>query len=193
MRHTFFAPNDYRSYLEHYGVKGMKWGVRKDNKVYSRDREKANDIYNTLTEKEKHYVAAEDTPPKEYVTKEEYAPGGYNVFSFIEQYKDTPVSVLDLWDQDDGSVAASIAVRNDPKFRGKGYAKRAVEAGQQWLESHPEYSHMSWGVAATNEPSKNLAKSHGFHLQSTSRDFFDPDNLDKTWEYYIYKNPKSKW
>ena len=30
MRHTFFAPNDYRLYLQHYGVKGMKWGVRKD-------------------------------------------------------------------------------------------------------------------------------------------------------------------
>lgn len=27
---TFEAPNDYRSYLKHYGVKGMKWGVRHD-------------------------------------------------------------------------------------------------------------------------------------------------------------------
>lgn len=26
---TFYSNNDYRNYLMHYGVKGMKWGVRK--------------------------------------------------------------------------------------------------------------------------------------------------------------------
>ena len=26
---TFYASNDYRNYIAHYGVKGMKWGVRK--------------------------------------------------------------------------------------------------------------------------------------------------------------------
>lgn len=26
---TFYAPNDYRNYIAHYGVKGMRWGVRK--------------------------------------------------------------------------------------------------------------------------------------------------------------------
>lgn len=29
MNGTFDAPNDYRNYLQHHGVKGMKWGVRK--------------------------------------------------------------------------------------------------------------------------------------------------------------------
>lgn len=28
---TFYPENDYRSYLAHYGVRGMKWGVRKAN------------------------------------------------------------------------------------------------------------------------------------------------------------------
>lgn len=26
---TFYAPNDYRNYIAHFGVKGMKWGVRR--------------------------------------------------------------------------------------------------------------------------------------------------------------------
>jgi hypothetical protein len=29
MNNTFYPTNDYRNYLAHYGVKGMKWGVRK--------------------------------------------------------------------------------------------------------------------------------------------------------------------
>lgn len=30
MEGTFYPKNDYRNYLAHFGVKGMKWGVRKD-------------------------------------------------------------------------------------------------------------------------------------------------------------------
>lgn len=29
MNSTFYAPNDYRVYLEHHGIKGMRWGVRR--------------------------------------------------------------------------------------------------------------------------------------------------------------------
>ena len=29
MNNTFYSPNDYRLYLEHFGVKGMKRGVRR--------------------------------------------------------------------------------------------------------------------------------------------------------------------
>lgn len=29
MDSTFYAPNDYRNYLAHHGIKGMRWGVRR--------------------------------------------------------------------------------------------------------------------------------------------------------------------
>lgn len=39
MNNTFYeSPNDYRSYLSHHGVKGQKWGVRKQYPIIGRAR-----------------------------------------------------------------------------------------------------------------------------------------------------------
>lgn len=48
----------YNRWLCHHGVKGMKWGVRKDRYV-GKSYKKANEIYNTLSKKEKQYLTAE--------------------------------------------------------------------------------------------------------------------------------------
>lgn len=46
MEGTFYdAPNDYRNYLAHHGVKGMRWGIRKkieDRIAISRHARKRN-------------------------------------------------------------------------------------------------------------------------------------------------------
>lgn len=162
----------YNRWLCHYGVKGMKWGVRRDRYI-SKNYKKANNIYDTLTDKEKYFVTAEKGK-KEYVTKDEYhSKNSQNLFSSIEQDKGKPVSVIDLWEGHDKQVDVSIAVRNDPKYRGKGYASRAVERGIQWFNEHPEYERLVWGVDVNNQPSINLAKKHGFKV------------IDEHWEDWM--------
>lgn len=49
MNNTFYSPNDYRYYLIHYGVKGMRWGVRKDNRVGSGRGRRVLDTYLKVT------------------------------------------------------------------------------------------------------------------------------------------------
>lgn len=65
MEGTFYdAPNDYRNYLAHHGVKGMKWGVRHDKprlgyRRYKKLKNTANenfrnsDAYNALNKRRK--------------------------------------------------------------------------------------------------------------------------------------------
>ena len=48
---TFYdSRNDYRNYLQHHGVKGMKWGVRHDERVKAARKRKAKKY--GVTEKE---------------------------------------------------------------------------------------------------------------------------------------------
>ena len=57
MNNTFEAPNDYRNYLQHHGVKGMHWGIRHDPvRVGRRKRGKTlmSKLFNTEERKKKN-------------------------------------------------------------------------------------------------------------------------------------------
>ena len=207
-------------YLEHHQVKGAHWGVHNgppypldrsksdgkrllsnaskpkdpEHKIYSRDYGKANDIYRTLSRKEKRYlmgVNPGEKLPKLYVDpkQNEYkVPSDpnkwdpkmvYNVFSRIEQYKDVPVSVIDIWSQGDGGADISIAVRSGKDYRSKGYASRAVRDGVKYFYDHPELEYLVWGVNHKNRPSIELAKKYGFELYNTYDDGWDTYLLEK--------------
>ena len=60
MENTFYPINDYRSYLAHHGVKGMKWGVRHDKySKYRNNRDKYSRTNKILDNMEK---AGKGTP-----------------------------------------------------------------------------------------------------------------------------------
>lgn len=152
---------------------------RQWNATYaSRDAKKANDIFKTLSKQEKLYLTAEENS-KRYVSKKEYGQQGSNVFSLIEQYKDTPVSVIDIWKDDRGGADVSIAVRNEERFRHKGYASRALENGIKYFYDHPEIEYLVWGVNSKNRPSIELAKKYGFYLYDKRDDGWDTYTLDQ--------------
>ena len=142
----------------------------------SRSMAKANKIYDTLSDQEKYFLTAEENSPR-YIN-----PGDYNkkhssnVYSRIEQYKDVPVSVIDIWQNEDKIGEVSIAVRNGAEYRHKGYASRALENGLKYFYNNPEMEYLVWGVNAKNRPSIELAKKYGFT-------FFE--DVDGEWHTYV--------
>ena len=142
----------------------------------SRSMAKANKIYDTLSDQEKYFLTAEKNSPR-YIN-----PGDYNkkhssnVYSRIEQYKDVPVSAIDIWQNEDKIGEVSIAVRNGTAYRHKGYASRALENGLKYFYDNPEMEYLVWGVNAKNRPSIELAKKYGFT-------FFE--DVDGEWHTYV--------
>ena len=115
--------------LMHYGVKGMKWGVRryqnKDGTLttegrvhaeWSRRRSKINasqssvhDIHSSFSKKERKLMGLD--------TEEDDTENVIN--RFITKVHDTPVSYFEL--SDVGShINASVGTRNEKAYRGKG-------------------------------------------------------------------------
>ena len=58
---TFDAPNDYRNYLQHHGVKGQKWGVKNGPPYPIQKISKKR-----VQEKYKNYIPIKDRPHKDY-------------------------------------------------------------------------------------------------------------------------------
>lgn len=202
--------------LYHYGIKGMKWGVRRyqnpDGTLTAEGRKRtqlirktgnamkttkdANEIVKSLTPKEKKFLGA----PKydEWIEPEFDAETSSNVAKRFVQYEmkgsmKTPVSFLEIWD-DGGTVGQiAIATKSGDEYRGKGYASKSVQQGLDWYNryGYKKLERLEWIAAKDNTASNNLAKKFGFQpAKWEDYDWADQpkDNL------YVYEKdtPKAK-
>lgn len=179
--------------LYHYGVKGMKWGVRryqnKDGTLTSAGKERnqarnniirnrpytddVNDIVNTLSVKEKRLLGAEldkDWIEKEY-ENETLANKGK---TFVTKVQNTPVSFIEIWTNGGRTGQIAIATRNDEQYRNKGYASKEVEKAVKWADRYGKYTidELEWWAEKNNTGSRKLAEKYGFE-ESDNRGYDD--------------------
>lgn len=193
----------FKPYIKHYGVKGMKWGVRryqnydgtltalgkKRNKTWSeRDPDAINEIYRTMPERDKRFVSGRVSDidekygkfdPDKVVDEKDYGPKGANAFSYVLRKNGTPVAWAEGSQYKAGRIDFDVGVRGGDKYRRKGYATKAVKKGMEWVSKHPEILTLGWDAHADNTASIALAEKFGFiHVDSDI--FGDGSN----WESY---------
>lgn len=105
---TFYAPNDYRNYIAHFGVKGMKWGVRKDRgrrqnpirRLLSRRAKKLHDRYtkagDNAASRAKKYADAERKVKTRYRGAKWFDRWLEDQRKYYDGYEDE-VSFKDAW------------------------------------------------------------------------------------------------
>lgn len=180
----------------------MKWGVRRyqnkdgsltsegkkhrryrNNVIHNREHTKdVNEIVSTLSDKEKKLLGA--SLNEQWIEPEfENQILSNKAKTIVQKNGDVPVSFIELWTNGSTTAQIAIATRNDPQYRGKGYADMNVEEAIKWTERYGNKSikELQWIAENTNERSLELAKKHGFKKDKI-----------QNWDDYTYftrKNP----
>ncbi|MBO5319107.1 MAG: GNAT family N-acetyltransferase [Ruminococcus sp.] len=177
--------------LLHYGVKGMKWGVRrfqnsdgtltpagKKRKEVKSTQADIHSIHSTFSKKERKMMGLEEDDDDEIE----------NVIArFIIKEGNTPVAYFELADVGK-QINASVGTRNGEEYRGKGYASRCVKEGLDWYqkESHTfENKPIVWWAEKENIASQKTAEKNGFE-RDRSIENSDDEWLKENWTKYVY-------
>ena len=183
--------------LEHHGVLGMKWGVRryqnKDGSLTLQGRQRrmyrdrtihagktkkdVEKIISTMSSDDKDKLAIGDDG---YLS---YEQGSSVAKRVLLKDGNKPVAFFDILD-DGTQYNVSLGTRNEERYRGKGYATKAAKRGMSYYEKNKDRlgnKPVIWGVRTDNEPSIKIAKSLGFELDKSS--YSD----DGKWVNYVKK------
>lgn len=178
-------------YLEHHGVKGMKWGVRRyqnpdgsltEEGVYhyralnaAKTKKDVDRIWRSLSKDDQDLMGGGNS--KEFLSFDE---GEYVVKRFLEKDGKTPVAFLDIMTTTkDGHL--TVAVATNPKYRGQGKALKLAQKGIKWFDNNSKKynaTYLGWGAYSRNTGSRHIAEKVGFK--------YEPDNSDADWSVYGY-------
>ena len=160
------------------------------SEIFSKDADKANDIYNTLPYIQRFYVnpqGAINDPEfynkgDKYLTKKDYSKSGQSIYSRIESVKGTPMSAVDVFLAPDNIAELAIMTRSGSQ--GKGYGKRALKEAVNYVDSHPEIKQLIYGVYEDNKASQHIAEAAGLKLADI------PDYAGDGWLTYLLYDQK---
>ena len=140
---TFYAPNDYRNYLEHFGVKGMRWGHRRyqneDGTLTTAGRKR----YRAIVGKRLTVLEKKRNPGVYVITKNGRKVGT----SIVDEYADGHAHID--W------------LGINPKERRKGYGKEALDMiTQDLIQRGSKYATLD--AAGLDPAARHIYEKAGF-------------------------------
>ena len=160
---------------------------RSENEQYTND---INDIVKTLSPKEKEFLGA---PEKgDWIDKKHETETLKNkAASFVMKQGDVPISFVEVWTDGGRTGQIALATRNDPEYRGKGYASKNVKQAIDWCRKYGKQSidELEWIADRNNKASIALGKKYGFIEDDPNKHGHDwKDDWSKEYAIMYRKN-----
>ena len=153
--------------LFHYGVKGMKWGVRRSKASSISD---INAILSTLSTSERKHVLG----------NRPYKNSRYSVYRKVARRNGVPAGFIEAFrDPDLKRNEAIVITATNKKFRGQGVSK---ELTRDLVSNMPKgIDVLYWETTKGNKASGRVARSAGFKRSK---------NYDSIDDNYVYRRRK---
>lgn len=155
--------------LIHYGVLGMKWGVRRYQNLDGSLTKEGLERYKTSNNRSKQMedvkkiISNLNEKDKDYIGNGEWVDSDSVIYRNIKYIDKKPAAFIDVYDMKkyyDKKGVVAVAV--DPEYRRRGIAKELVDGMLENFKNDSSIDGLIWMVDEDNIWSINLASSFGF-------------------------------